>query len=260
MAEGVGAEPYKKVDLSKLGIPQSVKDRGLRAGTQAQLDILTRKLTGPNGAPGTLEHQANIQREQTKKNALASLKGYGQFSVGDNPFTDEVETNSLFRNSKKLGSHEREAVNQQDAMAAMKGTQSSSFRDKAVGSALGQLSMRAQQQVSQYVQEMSTINSTLFDQQTEIFDTITTLYGEEANWLQDNPKLPSENPEPEPEATPVQAAAGAGERKMLGPWKADPRKSKAWAGFPNQTPPGVTVGRPGPGSKYHGKWVAWRNS
>lgn len=258
MAEGVGAEPYKRVDLSKLGVPQSVKDRGLRAGTQAQLDILTRKLTGPSGAPGTLEHQANIQRDQTKKNALAGLKGYGGFSIGDNPFTDAVETNSLFRNSKKLGSHEREAVNQQDAMSAMKGTESSSFRDKAVGSALGQLSMRAQQQVSQYVSEMSTINSSLFDQQTQIFDTITTLYGEEANWLQDNPKLPSENPEPE--ATPVQAAAGAGERKMLGPWNSDPRKSKAWAGFPNQTPPGVTVGKPGGKSKYAGKWVAWRNS
>jgi len=233
------AVDYNK-KLTPPAVPKSVTDRGWRANSEAQRNILLRQIQGPNGTDGTLHTQADQRREITKRNALQQLKGYGQYAVGDNPLTAEKEENSLFRSSKQLGDLERRGVRAQDTAYTEKGLGSSSFRDKAVGAALGQMTQRAQEVISGYASEMSSINSELFEAETDVINQLQVLYGEEAQYLMDNPKLPSEDPEPEP----ATHATGA----VIGPWAQKPKLDETkWR-----------ITRPGPKSPHYGKYVAER--
>lgn len=236
----------KKLNLP--AVPKSVTDRGFRAASEAQRNILLRQIQGPNGTMGSMASMAEQKRDTTRRNALQQLKGMGNYSIGDNPDTKEVERNAIFRNSKQLGEQERQAVNEQARAAAGRGLGSSSFRDKAVGAALGQMSLRAQEIVSGYASEMSTINSELFQAETDVVNQLTVLYGEEADYLMSNPKLPSDTPEPDETPAATQPAAQHAKGKIVGPYTKKPNlDTTKWR-----------IVRPGPKSPHHGKWVAER--
>ena len=241
-----GVDYTKKLTLP--AVPQSVTDRGFRAASEAQRNILLRQIQGPNGTMGSLASMAEQKRDVTRKNALQQLKGMGNYSIGDNPDTPEVERNAIFRNSKQLGEQERQAVNEQARAATNKGLGSSSFRDKAVGAALGQMSLRAQEIVSGYASEMSTINTELFQAETDVVNQLTVLYGEEADYLMANPKLPSDEPAPEETPAATQPAAQHAKGHIIGPWTKKPNlDATKWR-----------IVRPGPKSPHYGKWVAER--
>jgi hypothetical protein len=174
-------------DVSKLNIPQSVKDRGLRGATQSQLDILKRSI---QNLPGKYDKL----RDSRKANVKLGLTGLGNYQVGDNPDTTEVETDAVFRADKQIGDRETQAVREADSSANARGMMFSSFRDKSVGAALGRLSREAQQVITQYATDMGKLNDDQIGEENDLYGQMNTLYGSEADYLRDNPPTPPEPP------------------------------------------------------------------
>ena len=112
------------------------------------------------------------------------------------------------------------------------------------------MSMRAQEIVSGYASEMSTINTELFQAETDVINQLTVLYGEEADYLMSNPKLPSDQPAPEETPAATQPAAQHAKGKIIGPWTKKPKLD----------PTKWRIVRPGPKSQHYGKWVAERQT
>ncbi len=190
-------------DVSKITIPDSVKEKGVRGSTQTQLDILKRSI---EAIPGKYENL----RKARKANAQLGVTGLGNYKIGDNPDTEEVETDALFRADKQIGDRETEAVREADNSANARGMMFSSFRDKSVGAALGRLSREAQQVITQYADDMGKLNSDQATDETGLYDQMNILYGGEADYLRDNPK-------PEPETKdPAEGGGGGGEEAAPG--------------------------------------------
>lgn len=169
-------------DTSKIVIPKSVTDRGLRSQTQTQLDILKRSIEAIPGKYGEL-------RKARKANSQLGLTGLGNYKFGDNPDTAEVETDAVFRADKQIGDRETQAVKEADNSANARGMMFSSFRDKSVGAALGRLSREAQQVLTQYAGDMRKLNNDERDEEGGFYDQMNTLYGAEADYLKENPVI-----------------------------------------------------------------------
>lgn len=176
-------------DPSKIQIPDSVKQRGLRAGTQTQVDQITRLI---NAIPTKYTELRNTK----KASAKLGLTGLGNYQTGDNPNTPEVETDAIYRADNRIGERETAAVKEADNAANARGMMFSSFRDKSVGNALGRLSREANQVITQYADAMGKLND---DQQTEengLYGQLETLYGQEVDYLKENPPPPPVTPDP----------------------------------------------------------------
>lgn len=154
-----------------------------RAPNALGRELLTKQLTN---LPGRYNPMFSNIRGQAQE----ALAGYGGWTFqDDDPATPEredlaVPTKDL---SKGLGAREQQAVLAQRAGAAGRGILDSSFANKAVGAALGQLNEEAKGIVRQYAAGIGGIIENQRQETTDIITDIVGLYGEDARWLADNP-------------------------------------------------------------------------
>ena len=230
--------PYGSENLV---IPESVKKRGWRAGTDARRGTLERLI---KELPGRYSKLRDRQKSATK----LALTGLGEYQIGDNPNTSEVEENAIFRKNKRIGSREAKAVQSEDAQANARGMQFSSFRDKGVGDALGRLSREAKAVVTEYADQMGALANDEKITGEDLVGQLSALYGEEADYLRDNPELPP----PEPEAAaPAEgggdapAEGGGGGKKspqdLMKIWGAKQGWKGPWVSKPGRIPPGYAA-------------------
>lgn len=216
-------------DPSKIQIPESVKQRGMRAGTQSQIDQIIRSI---NAIP----NKYTELRKARKSNATLGLTGLGNYRIGDNPNTPEVETDAIYRADSRIGERETAAVKEADNAANARGMMFSSFRDKNVGAALGRLSREANQVITQYADAMGKLNDDQQNEETGLYGQLETLYGQEVDYLKENPPPPPNTPEPSGGGD-SDAGGGAAQKPLsklqqkakdqgwLGPWTSkDPPK------------------------------------
>jgi len=209
-------------DLSKIVVPDSIKGR-IRTGTQTKVDQITRSY---NALPAKYEQLIKSRGASTK----LGLTGLGNYKTGDNPNTPEVETDAIYREDTRLGDRETEAVKGADNAANARGMMFSSFRDKNVGDALGRLSREANQVLTQYATDLKKLEGDKLGEQEGLYNALETLYGDEADYLKENPPPPPETTEPTQPTQPTEPAPSgsnkppsklqqkAKDQGWLGPW------------------------------------------
>ena len=224
-------------DPSKLQLPEGLAAKvqaRMRAGTSTQLGILER---GINAIPAKYD----TLKVKSSSNAKLGLTGLGSYVMGDDPSTPQIET--AYRKDNRIGDKETAAVKQADNAANARGLQFSSFRDKSVGDALGRMTREAQQVISQYAGDIGKLTGDQSAEETNLYGQMSTLYGSEADWIQQNPLPPTQAesdaaaaaaapaPAPAPAAAEAPAAEaptpGSGkefavQNGWLGPWDARP--------------------------------------
>jgi hypothetical protein len=232
--------PYGSENLV---IPESVVKRGWRGSTGARKDTLERLI---KELPGRYSQLRQKQKDATK----LALTGLGEYEIGDNPNTSEVEEDAVFRKNKRIGSREARAVQSEDAQANARGMQFSSFRDKGVGDALGRLSREAKAVVTEYADRMGAIADDEKITGDDLVGQLSALYGEEADYLRDNPELPTPQPESETPASgggdeSAPAAGGGGGKKspedLMKIWGSKQGWKGPWSSKPNRIPPGYAA-------------------
>jgi hypothetical protein len=215
-----------------------------------------------------LSGKYNPMLANQRASAQQALAGYGGWKwAKDDPATkgiDEGLAVPVKDPSAMLGVREERAVHGQRATANASGMLYSSFANKAVGAALGQLNEEAKAIVSQYASNINSILSSQRDETSGIMGEIVRLYGEDSRYL-------AENPPPRPEAFPqppgpVTPQVGMAEQAFLGTTptpatSSDPAKWSSlnivkWDSKPNYTAaqieakfgPGARLVRPDNGS------------
>lgn len=186
-------------DLSKIVVPDSIKGR-IRTGTQTKVDQITRSY---DALPAKYRDLIKSRGASAK----LGLTGLGNYKTGDNPNTPEVETDAIYREDTRLGDRETQAVKEADNSANARGMMFSSFRDKNVGDALGRLSREANQVLTQYATDLKKLEGDKLGEQEGLYNALEALYGDEADYLKENPPPP---PEPTPEPTQPTQPAPAG--------------------------------------------------
>lgn len=144
--------------------------------------------------------------------AQQALAGYGGWKwAEDNPATPEREDLSVPVRDQRagLGAREQQAVKAQEYAANARGLLDSSFKNKAVGAALGQLNEEAKAIVAQYAAGINQVIGAQRDETNNIMGQIVSLYGEDSRYLADNPPPPPPEPPPAPEPAPAPAPAPA---------------------------------------------------
>lgn len=241
-------------DESKLNLPQERDANGktladrirarMRTGTSTQLGILER---GINAIPAKYD----TLKVKSSSNAKLGLTGLGSYVMGDDPSTPQIET--AYRKDNRIGDKETAAVKQADNAANARGLQFSSFRDKSVGDALGRMTREAQQVISQYAGDIGKLTGDQYAEETNLYGQMSTLYGSEADWIQQNPipptpaesdaaaaaAAPAQAPAEAPAAAPAAPAPAPGSGKEFavqngwkGPWDAKPNlNKKVWSVF-----------------------------
>ena len=192
-----------------------VAERGLRPTSQVQEKSY---LTRMSSLPAKYQPARTAQIGQTK----AALAGYGGYEVGD----DGSIKQSGGAGMRPGELYKQEFRNNLDAANA-RGIIDSSFAAKAVGAAFGRLSAEAQGIVTQHAAAMNQ----LVAQEASEFDELNTglmqLYGDEAQYLLDNPPAPPPDPAP--------AAAAGKPNVWTGSIKPNKKSlSKAWGIPENQ--------------------------
>lgn len=190
----------------------------------------------------------NPALQGVKTSAQHALAGYGGWEwQDDDPATTDVDE-SLAAPIKdphaSLGARENQAVAAQRAAANARGMLDSSFANKAVGAALGQLNEEAKAIVAQYASGISGIISQQQGEGNSIIGDLVRYYGQDAQYLAENP--PPTPPEPEPEPEP----AAAPNPNAVAPGAAAPSLSGTvtWKKKPNYTPAQIE-NRFGPGAR-----------
>lgn len=177
-----------------------IAERGMRAGAQAtEQDLLTR------GAK--ISEKYAPQRTAATSSARARLKGFGGYKVNDDGSIGQSDPNA------QPGDYYKDAYRQGTSNAAAAGMMDSSFAAKSIGAAFGRLSAEAQAVVTQHAATMNGLVQQEAQDFSEINSQLIQLYGNEAEWLIDNPPpVPEPAPEaaPPPNPDPEQAAAAAG--------------------------------------------------
>jgi hypothetical protein len=162
----------------------------MRPGTQvAEKELLRRG--------GSLGQKYAPQKTAQIGGTRGRLKRYGGYQVNDDGSVNEQRAAN-----GQAGQAYREAYQEGTSAANSRGMLESSFAAKTVGAAWGRLSQEAQDIVTQHA---VTFNQILMAEGAE-FDEINVglmqLYGDEAQWMLDNPP-----PLPDP---PAAASSGAG--------------------------------------------------
>ena len=209
-------------DLSKIVVPDSIKGR-IRTGTQTRANQIT---TSFDALPAKYEQLIKARGARTK----LGLTGLGNYKTGDNPNTPLVETDAIYREDTRLGDRETQAVKEADNAANARGMMFSSFRDKNVGDALGRLSREANQVLTQYADDLTKLEGDKEEEQRGLFNQLQTLYGEEVDYLKENPTPAPETTEPTQPTQPTEPAPSgsnkppsklqqkAKDQGWLGPW------------------------------------------
>jgi hypothetical protein len=182
-------------DLKNIQVPDSIKGR-IRAGTQSKIDQITRSF---DALPAKYQKLIEARGASTK----LGLTGLGNYVTGDNPNTPEIETDAIYRADNRIGERETAAVKSADNAANARGMMFSSFRDKSVGDALGRLSREANQVLTQYATDLTKLEGDKLGEQEGMYNALQTLYGDEVDYLKENP--------PPPPATPDAPAGGGGD-------------------------------------------------
>ena len=154
-----------------------------RAPNALGRQMLTQRLTN---LPGLYNPQLTGMRDQARE----ALAGYGGWTFrDDDPSTAEREDLAVPTRdpAQGLGAREQQAVLAQRAGAAARGILDSSFANKAVGAALGQLNEEAKSIVRQYAAGVNQIIDNQRTETTDIISDLVRLYGEDARYLADNP-------------------------------------------------------------------------
>jgi len=232
-------------DESKLNLPAGLGDRvraRIRTGTATQLGVLQRGIEGLPAKYDTL-------KVKSASNAKLGLTGLGNYVMGDDPSTPQIET--AYRKDNRIGEKETAAVKQADNAANARGLQFSSFRDKSVGDALGRMTREAQQVISQYAGDIGKLTGDQSAEETNLYGQMSTLYGSEATWLDENPPPPTQAeldaaaaaaapaaPAEAPAEAPAAEAPTPGSGKEFavqngwqGPWDARPNLGPKWSVF-----------------------------
>ena len=206
-------------DLSKIVVPDSIKGR-IRTGTQTKVNQIT---TSYDALPAKYAEMIKARGARTK----LGLTGLGNYKTGDNPNTPLVETDAIYREDARLGDRETQAVKEADNAANARGMMFSSFRDKNVGDALGRLSREANQVLTQYADDLTKLEGDKEEEQKGLFNQLQTLYGEEVDYLKENPtpvpetKEETQPTEPAPSGSnkpPSKLQQKAKDQGWLGPW------------------------------------------
>jgi hypothetical protein len=198
-------------DLSKIEVPDSIKGR-IRTGTQTRVDQITRSY---DAIPAKYRELIKSRGASAK----LGLVGLGNYKTGDNPNTPEVETDAIYREDTRLGDRETQAVKGADNAANARGMMFSSFRDKNVGDALGRLSREANQVLTQYATDLGKLEDDKRGEQQGLYNALETLYGEEVDYLKDNPPPPPDPPAPDPASTGGTQPAGTARTDESLAWK-----------------------------------------
>jgi len=217
-------------DESKLTLPterdangKTLADRvreRMRAGTSTQLGVLQRGIEGLPAKYDTL-------KVKSSSNAKLGLTGLGSYVMGDDPSTPQIET--AYRKDNRIGEKETAAVKQADNAANARGLQFSSFRDKSVGDALGRMTREAQQVISQYAGDIGKLTGEQGAEETNLYGQMSTLYGTEADWLQQNPPPPTKAESDAAAAAAAPAQAPAQEDEPAAPEAPTPGSGKEFA-------------------------------
>jgi hypothetical protein len=176
-------------------VPENVKARGFRPGTQYQVDVIKRAI-------GDVPTKYAELQKRTKAGAEKGLTGLGNYAYGDDPSTPEVEDDRhMYRKDKQIGEREVAAVNDEKNAANARGLLSSSFKDKNVGDALGRLGREAQQVITDYAGQMGDLFQKERDELNGpdgLYSKLANLYVGESDWLKENPEKPPPDPTPAP--------------------------------------------------------------
>lgn len=175
-------------DLKNIQVPDSIKGR-IRAGTQSKIDQITRSF---DAIPAKYQKLIEARGASTK----LGLTGLGNYVTGDNPNTPEIETDAIYRADSRMGERETAAVKNADSAANARGMLFSSFRDKNVGDALGRLSREANQVLTQYATDLKTLEGEKQGEQKGMYEALETLYGDEVDYLKENPPPAPKTDEP----------------------------------------------------------------
>lgn len=172
--------------------------------------------------PGKYLPQALKLKGDTKQ-ALAGFGGW-TFTDDDSETVEREDLNVPTKTSTRLGTLEREAVLAERAKAAAAGVLYSSYANRAVGTALGQLNEQAKGIVRQYASGIGQLVSNMQTEATDIVRDIVGWYGEDARWLAENP--PPVAPQPEPQTQPDASNGGTSGNTEGTTTREQPKKTK----------------------------------
>ena len=175
-----------------------------------------------------LGNQLNANLTGIRAGAKQALAGYGGWKFReDNPNTPEREDLILdFDAGMGLGEREKLAVRGSRNASNASGTLYSSFAEQNVGQAVQRLSLEAQQVATQYAQAIQQAQTDHASNVREITGRWTSLYGQDAAYLIENPPPP-----PDPLAGLQRAADGA---PIIGTYQQYPNLDVLRARYPGQ--------------------------
>ena len=150
---------------------------------------------------GQLPGLVNPRLTNIRAGAQQALAGYGGWKFRqDDPSTPEREDLILdFDGNARPGEREKQAVRQEQSAANARGMLESSFANQNVGQALQRLSLEAQQIANQYAKSILDEQTSYASQVAQITGQWVNLYGQDSQWLMDNPPPPPPNPEVAPD-------------------------------------------------------------
>ncbi len=202
-------------------------------------------IAGPNAATrdwllqqlGPLSQQNQASLTNIQAGAKLQLAGYGGYSFGvDNPATAVREDLQLaFDPNKGPGEKEKGALRAEDAAANSRGLLYSTFANQGKANAMQRLSLEAQAIANQYAFYLNQQHTAYAGQVANISTQWVSLYGQDNQWLAENPPAPP----PPPPAAPltgmaggqtIQNIAGAGPNGGGGPGQIPAGYSQVWIG------------------------------
>jgi hypothetical protein len=191
-------QPITPPSFSAPSVDPAMQSR-MRPGTQIMEKDLQRR-------GGSLGSKYAPQKTAQIGGTRARLKRYGGYNVGDDGSVNEARSKN-----GQAGQAYRESFQEGISGANARGIQESSFAAKTVGQAWGRLSQEAQDIVTQHAVSFNQILMSEGAEFDEINTGLSQLYGDEAQWMLDNPPpLPQEaQPQPSPSSAPAGIAPGA---------------------------------------------------
>lgn len=188
---------------------------------------------------GQLPAMYNANLTNIRTSAKQALAGYGGWKFReDNPNTPQREDLVLDFNSKSgPGEREKSAMRGVRAQQNAQGMLYSSGTNQNIGTAVQRLSLEAQQIANQYSSSLLEQHNNYAGQVAQITGQFLQLYGQDSQWLLENPPPTPEPPPPSPQAADPYAAwpAKAGDGSpIIWKGKAFPNIASLQAQHPGQ--------------------------
>lgn len=229
-----------------------------------------RAFLGQQLAPLAQQNQARLTGIQAQ--AKLGLAGYGGWKFGNDDASTPAreDLNLSFDPNEGPGEREKQAVRDTRAQFAKQGALYSSQANQNIASAVQRLSLEAQQVALQYSNSLYQQSTDYANQVAGLSGQWTSLYGQDAAWLMQNPPPPPPPPiaAPAPAPAPAPATGGGYPSTLAGHIGASlpsPNQVILLGDSEDVSPhqasalaqQGYKIGRPGSG-KYKGKLVAVR--